>query len=282
MKPFVIMRSRNDMPLIAQTLEMVARQSMPCELVVLDNESTDGTAELARKFTSRVINIPAGTYVPGRVLNQGMGASEGELVAFLNSDCTPVDEFWLERLLGGFGPKTAAAFGRQMPRQDCQPLFAKDTEDTYGDGERQKYWKHCFSMASSAIRRSVWEHATFDEHIRYSEDIQWTWRMRQRGWEIQYVPDSKVYHSHNYTLAQWKRRQFGEGQADAVIFDWAPWERSFLRYSLLPYCRQVLADAKYCLKTGRLGCAFYSLALRWVQMTGRRKGFLAGWEERNR
>lgn len=59
-------------------------------------------------------------------------------VAFLNSDCTPLDEHWLEYLLASFSEGVAAVFGRQVPRPDCKPLFAKDTEDTFGDGERQK------------------------------------------------------------------------------------------------------------------------------------------------
>ena len=89
MNPCIIMRSYNDMPLIADTLAMVSRQITPFELISLDNESTDGTLREIGKYTDRTINIPKGTYVPGRVLNQGMAASHGEFVAFLNSDCTP-------------------------------------------------------------------------------------------------------------------------------------------------------------------------------------------------
>ena len=98
----IIMRSHNDMPLIAETLEMVARQDLPHELVVFDNASSDGTLEEVQKHTDRIFNVPAGTYVPGRVLNHGMRETCGEHVVFLNSDCTPVDETWMRTLLGGF------------------------------------------------------------------------------------------------------------------------------------------------------------------------------------
>lgn len=273
----IVLRSRNDMPLVRGTLAALSRQTRPFELIVLDNASTDGTREEAQKYATRLIDVPEGAYVPGRVLNQGMRESSSELVVFLNSDCTPQHDDWLDRLLAGFDrPETAAVFGRQVPRPDCQALFAKDTEDTYGDGSRQKYWKHCFSMASSAIRREVWNRFPFREDIQYSEDIDWTWRMRQEGFTIRYVPDSVVMHSHNYTPAQWYRRQFGEGRADAQIFEWTRWERFWFRYSLLPLVRQLVSDARHAVRTGKLSLLIYSPIYRIVQMFGRRAGFLAG------
>jgi rhamnosyltransferase len=281
-KPYIIMRSHNDMPLIGETLTMVQQQNSAFELIVFDNDSIDGTVDEVRKYTSTVIHIPRGQYVPGSVLNKAMEASQGELVVFLNSDCTPRDEFWLESLLDGFsGEKVAAVFGRQIPRRDCSPLLAKDTEDTYGDGSRQKYWRHCFSMASSAIRRSVWEKMRFNEQIQYSEDIDWTWRVRQQGYSIAYVPESIVYHSHNYTLRQFYRRHFGEGKAEAAIFDWSPWEGSFLRYSLLPYSRQVLSDWRFCARRLMFGTMLYSPILRLSQLLGRRAGLKQGLKEKD-
>ncbi len=274
----VVTRSRNDMPLIEDTLEMLEKQSVPLSLIAFDNDSQDGTKELLQKHAQQVHRVAAGTYVPGRVLNRGMEASgDSEWVVFLNSDCTPADAFWLEELVQGFEDQhTGAVFGRQMPRDDCSTLFAKDTEYTFGDGSRQKYWKHCFSMASSAVRRSCWEQMPFSTELQYSEDIDWTWRAVQSGWKIRYMAESRVYHSHNYTLSQFARRHRGEGAAEAVIFPWSSWERSFLRYSLLPYMRQVASDVRYCMKYRDVLQACYAPVLRFAQLAGRRRGFIEG------
>lgn len=277
--PTVVMRARNDMPIISETLAMLNRQDLPHRLLVLDNGSTDGTREVARQFADRVIDVPAGAYVPGRVLNQAMAASEGEVVVFLNSDCTPRHETWLETLLAGMGDEDAAVFGRQVPRVHCHPLHARDIEATYGKGDQHSRWRNCFSMAASAIRRSVWEVSPFDERLRYSEDIDWTWRARQRGWRIRYVPDAVVAHSHDYSLRQYFRRQYGEGEAEAAIFDWSPWQRSFLRYVILPYGRQLLRDWTSCLRNGHLAAAAYAPLLRLAGVTGRWAGFRNGWRE---
>jgi len=279
----VVMRAHNDMPLVAETLRRLQTQRTPFTLIVFDNASTDGTLEEVRKYTDRIHHVPAGAYVPGRVINQAMDVTEGDLVVFLNSDCTPQTDTMLEALVAGLAnDKVAATFGRQMPRPDSSGLMAKDTEDTYGNGERQRCWRHCFSMAVSAIRRSVWNEMPFREDIHYSEDIDWTWRARQRGYEIRYVAGAMVMHSHNYTLRQFYKRHFGEGRAEARIFEWTPWDRSLVRYSLLPYVRQVASDWRYCAAKLDLGEALRSPVLRMAQLAGRRRGFWAGWREAQR
>jgi rhamnosyltransferase len=275
------MRARNDMPLIAQTLASLARQRCPFELVVFDDGSTDGTRQEAEKYTDRVFPVPGGPYVPGRVLNRGMKVSAGEFVVFLNSDCTPQHDTWLELLLMGFdGDRVAAVFGRQVPWPDCHPLYARDLETAFGDGSGQARFRHCFSMAASAIRRSAWEQLPFDERLQYSEDIDWTWRARQRGYAIRYVREAVVMHSHNYSLRQLYCRQFGEGQAEAVIFDWPAWERSLLRYALLPWARLVLGDWQYCLGRKAFGAALRAPVLRLVRVLGRWAGLRTGLRRR--
>jgi rhamnosyltransferase len=280
----IIMRARNDMPLIKETLEMIGRQSIPYELIAFDNDSQDGTKELLEQHAQRVCRVPAGKYIPGRVLNEAMRSVDPKapFVVFLNSDCKPADSFWLENLIKGFDDdKIGAVFGRQLPRPDCLPLFLKDTEDTFGDGIRQQYWKHCFSMASSAIRRSVWEELQFSETLQYSEDIDWTWRIRQMGWTVKYQQFSQVYHSHNYTRKQFAKRHRGEGKAEAIIFSWSRWESTLLRYSLLPFLRQIKSDLLYALEHKEMRMLLSSPGLRFSQMIGRRKGFKEGLKSRN-
>ncbi|WP_321300082.1 glycosyltransferase [uncultured Sphaerochaeta sp.] len=277
----VVIRSHNDLSYLKDTLAMVFAQSLAASVHVFDNDSSDGTLDYLASQNVTVHRVPEGTYIPGDVLNRAMQTVDPSqpFVAFLNSDCTPLDEHWLEYLLASFSEGVAAVFGRQVPRPDCKPLFAKDTEDTFGDGERQKTWKHCFSMASSAIRRSVWESMPFRTDITYSEDIDWTWRARQEGWKISYAKDSQVYHSHNYTPSQFYKRHQGEGRAEAHIFTWKAWERSFLRYSLLPFLRQIKSDYIYAIQKGHPSLFVRSPILRLSQLRGRRKGFLQGLKE---
>jgi rhamnosyltransferase len=282
MKPWVVMRAHNDMPLVEETLAGLRAQSIPHRLLALDNASKDGTREALARQADRVIDVPAGAYVPGRVLNQAMRLTDGPITVFLNSDCTPLHHDWLQILLTGFegeagdDERVIAVFGQQLPRSDAHPLHAKDTLDAFGDGVRQGDWRHCFSMAASAIRREEWERYPFDEALQFSEDIDWTWSARQRGRLIRYVPDAVAIHSHNYSLRQLARRHFGEGRAEARIFDWSTWQRSLLRYTVLPLGRQVLDDLRWALDRGAPRIALASPAARVAQALGRRAGFLMG------
>lgn len=273
----IAMRSRNDIAHLGSTLRALAMQAQPFNLISFDNASTDGSRELVSTTASRIVDVPDGAYIPGRVLNRAMAESTSDIVVFLNADCEPFDENWLASLLQPFqDPRVGATFGRQLPRPDCLPLAAFDTEATYGDGSRQAVWRHCFSMASCAVRRSAWEQVQFDESLSYSEDIAWSWNLRQAGWSIEYVAESCVYHSHNYSREQWKKRQYGEGRAEAQIFSWSAWQSTFLRYSLLPFAKQVMRDLRHCMEHRQWAAITSIPGYRYAQMVGRRRGFLDG------
>lgn len=131
----VVMRCRNDIAMLPGTLAGLAKQSYPFRLLAFDNGSTDGSRELLAKHADVMVDVPAGKYIPGRVLNDAMRKTTSPLVAFLNSDCEPLDEHWLTRLLEAMeGANVSAAFGRQLPRPGCLPWFERDTEMIFGDG----------------------------------------------------------------------------------------------------------------------------------------------------
>ncbi len=105
----------------------------------------------------------------------------------------------------------------------------------------------CFSISSWAPRRSVWEEIPFQETVHYSEDIDWSLRVRTARYRIRFASNGEVFHSHSYSNPQCRKRQYGEGKAEVVIFPWSVWQRNLLRYSLPPFCRQLVSDFRYCL-----------------------------------
>ncbi|MEM8998003.1 MAG: glycosyltransferase family A protein, partial [Acidobacteriota bacterium] len=277
----VIVRACNDARFIEHTLAGVRSQTVPAHLVVFDNDSDDGTSEVARRLADDVVRVPRGTYVPGRVLNEAMVRTRGPIAVFLNADCTPEHDTWLEELLLAVEPEgVAAAFSRQLPRAGCRTLEALDIERCYGDGRRPGRSRHTFSMAASAVRRRAWESFPFNGELGYSEDVHWTWRARQRGYAVRYAASSRVFHSHNYTWHELYRRYRGEGEAETDIFEWNRWRRSLLRYSVLPWGRRVLGDWCHLVPRGQLRTALESPIYRGVQAAGRRRGFMAGRIER--
>ena len=276
----IIMRSCNDSDVIRGTLQMVRAQTYTnYELWNFDSTSTDGTLDIIREFNApqRIrLNDPA-KYNPGRVLNAAVAATGGDILVFLNSDATPENEAWLQRLIAPLrNAACGASYGRQTPRPDCRSLFVKDTERAFGDGGVSAGWLHFFSMANSAVRRDLLESYPFDTGIQYSEDIDWSYRMRKLGHSIVYVPDAPAMHSHNYTLGQSYRRHYGEGKAEAWIFRNGELSTSFLRYCLLPLGREVLRDLGWAVRRTSMDALLYSVPLRATQKWGRWQGLKSG------
>lgn len=272
----IIMRSHNDADVIGETLQALRQQTIQdFELWNHDSRSNDGTMYkiLEHNCIQRIrLNNPR-NYNPGTVLNEAVRLCKGEIIVFLNSDATPTTNTWLERLIGPLDdPRVGAVFGKQSARPDCHPLFDKDTQRAFGDGSVSANWIHFFSMANSAARRSIVKEFCFETRIQYSEDIEWSLRLKQQGYRIRYVPEAEVVHSHNYTLLETYRRQFGEGTAEAFIFNKGEINFSFVRYALLPFVIEVIRDIFWSVKKRSVSALFHSLPLRLCQKLGRWHG----------
>ncbi len=276
----IAMRSYNDRGVIRGTLEMIRRQTYPnFELWNFDSSSTDGTFEIIQEYNDaeRIRQNDSAKYNPGTVLNDAVRTVGGDVVVFINSDATPESEVWLEKLIAPLAEsRVGAVYGRQTARPDCRALFVKDTERAFGDGREAAKWVHFFSMANAAARRDVLERFPFETRVQYSEDIEWSFRLRKAGLEIRYVADAAATHSHNYTLRQSYKRQFGEGKAEAWIFRDGELNTSFLRYCLLPFGMEVVRDLGWVVKKGSLDALVHTIPLRAVQKWGRWRGLIEG------
>ena len=279
-KVAIAMRSYNDRDVIRGTLEMIGRQTYRnFELWNFDSSSTDGTFDIIREFNdpSHIRQNDSASYIPGTVLDDAVRTVGGDVVVFINSDATPESEDWLEKLIAPLeDPRVGAVYGRQTARPDCRALFEKDTERAFGDGREAAKWVHFFSMANSAARRDVLERFPFETRIQYSEDIEWSFRLRKAGLEIRYVAGAAATHSHNYTLRQSFKRHFGEGKAEAWIFRGGELNTSFLRYCLLPFGMEVARDLGWAVNRGSMDALLHTVPLRAAQKWGRWRGLHEG------
>jgi glycosyltransferase involved in cell wall biosynthesis len=94
----VIVPARDAQATLGRTLDGLAAQEFDgsFEVIVVDNGSRDGTAELAAdsEVVTRVIRRERGEG-PGAARNTGAATSKAELLAFLDADCYP-DPNWLQ------------------------------------------------------------------------------------------------------------------------------------------------------------------------------------------
>lgn len=105
--PFVsvLIDTYNHAGFIAEAIESVLQQDFPAdnmEILVVDDGSRDGTAEVARKFAPRVRLISKTNGGQASAFNAGIPEARGEIVAFLDGD-----DWWaagkLTQVLEAFG-----------------------------------------------------------------------------------------------------------------------------------------------------------------------------------
>ena len=274
----IIMRSFNEAWALRETLPALREQEYKnWKLIVIDSGSSDGSQELIRTFEpEHFVEIPPGTYITGRVLNQGMKLAETDLCIFLNADATPQNRQWLSHLVSALSrPGIAAVFGRQIPRPDCDAVFAGDYERCFGENRESVQWDHFFSMVSSGLKRSVWKERGFREDLQYAEDDEYTRWCRRSGHDVTYVPESVVTHSHNYSATQIYGRAFGDAKAIAAA---DPDRRppGWIRDVILGLANDVRKDLAFCHQSRRLREWPHAAKIRWNQRLGNRAGLLAG------
>ncbi|MCX6855277.1 MAG: glycosyltransferase, partial [Verrucomicrobia bacterium] len=139
----IVMRSFNEAWALKETLPALAAQDYPnVELIVIDSGSTDGSQDLIRAVKpAHFIQITPQDYNPSRVMNHGMTLAKADRVLFLNADATPQGSNWLRPLADALlDVKVAACFGRQIPRPDCQAVFACDYDRCFGPNRESAKW----------------------------------------------------------------------------------------------------------------------------------------------
>jgi rhamnosyltransferase len=277
----IIMRSFNEAWALRETLPALQTQDYTnWELIVIDSGSTDGSADLIQSAGPRhFLQIKPEEYNPSRVMNLGMKLAQSEFGIFLNADATPQGSTWLRPLVNALrNPRTAAVFGRQIPRPNCQAVFAHDYERCFGADRESAHWDHFFSMASSGLRKDVWSKRGFLEKMQYSEDDEYTRWCRAQGYDIAYAPESVVMHSHNYTPQQAYKRSLGEAKALAAVWNGGRHQINWPGTVLMGWLNDARRDLRFCLKRGRLEEWPHALRIRWQQRRAKLAGFREGWD----
>jgi glycosyltransferase involved in cell wall biosynthesis len=202
----------------------------PLELIVVDDGSTDNSAEVARSFGAKVLST-GGRKGPARARNIGARAARGEILFFIDSDvCVHPDT--LERVRRDFteDPELDALIG-SYDSSPAAPDFISQYRNLMhsfvhqrGRREACTFWSGC-----GAIRRKVFlEHAGFDESYARPaiEDIELGYRLRQAGSKMLLDKDLQVTHLKHWTF-------WGLIKTD-VLDRGVPWTELILRDHHMP------------------------------------------------
>lgn len=213
----VIVPAYNAASTIGDCLEALVRQTEPqanYELVVVDDGSTDGTADRARAFDAvRVISAPHRG--PAAARNLGARLSRGDVLLFTDADCAPSDSWVREMLEALREPGIVGAKGTYRTRQsEAIARFVQlEYEDKYARMSRAPAIDFVDTY-SAAYRRDVFlSNGGFDESFPSAsvEDQEFSFRLAKQGCRMVFVPRAIVYHRHPASVIAYARRKFRIG-----------------------------------------------------------------------
>jgi len=194
----IIVRTKNEERWIGHCLAMLEKQDYKdFEVILVDNESTDHTVEVAKRYNlAQIINI--GKFRPGNAINEGIRVSKGKYIVCLSAHCIPKNTDWLSTLRKNFDTETniAGVYGRQLPVSFTDAVDVRDLLLVFGQDRRVQIKDYFFHNANSMFRRDVWEEFPFDEDVVNIEDRVWGKAVIDAGYQIAYDPDAEVYHHH--------------------------------------------------------------------------------------
>ncbi|MFT5367936.1 MAG: glycosyltransferase involved in cell wall biosynthesis [Candidatus Latescibacterota bacterium] len=196
----IVIRARNEASSIGKVLDAIATQSFDGEIetILVDTESTDGTADIARDKQARVVPITRNVFTWGHALNLGAEAGSGQFIVNLSAHAVPSNEHWLTHLIHPLkeDESVAGVFGRQLAIDNADPFEAVELKLWFPDWPAPRP-STSFSNANGALRRSLWEKYPFDEAVMIGEDTVWAKQVLQHGYQTVYQPLGQVFHNHD-------------------------------------------------------------------------------------
>ena len=242
----ILVSTFNRAALLQQTLDRLRQQQYEPgdELIVVDNASTDGTAEVieaaVRTFPVPVRHLHESKAGKSWALNQAIAAARGEILALTDDDVLVADD-WLPTLRKIFAdPAIALVGGRVDPRWErpAPEWLRVDEGEHYGGmsaplallhyGDAQELRDRSAVGANMGVRRRVVEQVGgFATHLGRragtllcGEDHDLCARAIAAGFRCEYRPELRVRHwvpANRLTLRYFVRWFFWSGITEVVL-----------------------------------------------------------------
>jgi GT2 family glycosyltransferase len=278
-KASVVVPSWNGLEVLKEAMPALLAQTAGCEVIVVDNGSDDGTADVVQAAWPEAVLVRTPENLGfGRAVNLGASHATGDVVVVVNNDAVPAPDF-VERLLEPFAdPAVGMVAGvlTQRPRPDRVDSAGVELDVTVGSWDLG--WDAPVATlgarrpagpcgGAAAYRRTAWDDAGGFEPalFAYWEDVDLALRLRRAGWRSAFAPRAVALHRHSGTLGaatpvQRRLDAFGRGfvlgrhgrtglraRLEVAVLDWP-----VLAFDLL-VSRQpdVLRERRRGLRTGR-------------------------------
>lgn len=194
------------------------------QVIVVDDGSCDDSAVVARRSGALVVPSGGTGRGPAAARNVGARSATGEILAFIDSDCS-ASTSWLAELLPAFNDPKMAAVGGQVDGMCTESavdryeavmssLSLGSRERTGNSGDDTFYLPSCNLLVRRTVFLGV---GGFEDTMHVGEDVDLTWRLRDRGWTIAYLPAGRVLHEHRSSIRSFMSRRFDYGTSEGML-----------------------------------------------------------------
>lgn len=188
----IVFTTRNRRELLATALRAARAQTVPTRLIVADDASDDGTAEMLRAEFPEVTHLRSGTCRgPSYQRNRGVEAADSDVVVLLDDDSVLQSARTVEQTVGEFDDQRVGAVAVPFVN------VARDTVvRTRAPDDRRVYVGHAFVAAAHAVRRDAFlAVGGYREHLfYYGEEGDLSLRLLAAGRVVRFGSADPVHH----------------------------------------------------------------------------------------
>ncbi len=224
--PFVsvIVGVRNSEGTIGPCLESLLAQDYPkdrYEVIVVDNDSTDGTAARIKAAPVRYASEDRG-HSAAWARNRGLREARGEIIAFTDADCVAAPD-WLRRGTAAFtSPAVGCVAGEIVayPPRTLAERYAEARQALSQHYALTESFKPYAQTANAFYRGEALRRIEpFDTSLVIVEDADLGWRMQDElGLSVVFCPEAVVHHKHRATVRELLRQRTGYGFSAVQIY----------------------------------------------------------------
>ncbi|MCM8569217.1 glycosyltransferase [Gramella jeungdoensis] len=186
-KVSIVIRNKNEASYLETTLRILTEiySEDIQEIIIIDNESTDNSIEVAENYGCKIFNITDFTY--GRAINMGIEKATSNYVLLLSSHAVPVGNSFFRNTISFVTANPGIAGVRYI---NSISNYKRAVENNFRVKEPLLYG---LMAGCCLINKTAWEEIRFNEELSFSEDKEWSVRAIESGYEIADMNESFFY-----------------------------------------------------------------------------------------